>query len=144
MANVNTNIVDSPELITAFESFLTNLFLQDQERRHASCLRSLTQGNALLQERRYEDARSRYLEAITAIIGRDHVSIITPAQQGNVISEMYVKLTMDERVSLMACCNGIAQCMMKTDREELALDWFEEVDVLYKTMRFAKVLAIFD
>jgi hypothetical protein len=55
--------------------------------------------------------RLEYLGAIAAIVGKDF-EIPLPTKQGGVLSDVYMNLTVWERVDLMACCNAIAQCMV--------------------------------
>ncbi|KAH9939536.1 hypothetical protein B0H21DRAFT_756421 [Amylocystis lapponica] len=51
---------------------------------------------------------------------------------------------MDDRVSLMACCNGMARCMANAQRVDEALDWLEEVNILDKHVRLSTRPALLD
>lgn len=86
---------------------------------------NLFQGRAenFLKARFYDKAHLEYLEAIAAIVGKEF-KIPLPAEEGGVISAVYMNLTAWERIDLMACCNGIAQCMV-------GMKNIEEVDVLF-------------
>lgn len=63
-----------------------------------------------LEARQYDDARSGYLKAIAALLGKNF-KVPLPAEEGGVVSAAYSKLTAWERIDLMACCNGVARCM---------------------------------
>ncbi|KAH9836148.1 uncharacterized protein C8Q71DRAFT_760870 [Rhodofomes roseus] len=55
-----------------------------------------------------------------------------------------MRLSMDNRVNLMICCNGVATCLDGMHKETEALEWYEEVDILYKNARFAARPALHD
>jgi hypothetical protein len=68
-----------------------------------------TRAEVLVKTRQYQEALSMYMEAVAAITGKYFVIPLI----GGLRSYVYVKLSHWERVDLMACCNGIAQCMVK-------------------------------
>ncbi|KAH9936009.1 hypothetical protein B0H21DRAFT_758865 [Amylocystis lapponica] len=138
------SVTDSPELVHAFTELLLRLDLEDRASRQKICKESIKQADKLLTRRSYKEAQSKYRQAITVVVGDTFVVPIPQTENGGVISGVYLRLTMDERVSLMTCCNGMAQCLDKVHKTQEALDWFHEVDVLHKHTRFLTRPALFD
>ncbi|KAF8581947.1 hypothetical protein K439DRAFT_188605 [Ramaria rubella] len=99
-------------------------FLGTQESRIVRCNLFKHQGDALVKVGQYLEAGSMYLEAIAAIVGKD--------------------FKVPLRIDLMACCNAMGDCMVKQRNQEEALEWFEEVSVLYKNSLYGTGRALFD
>ncbi|KAI0641446.1 hypothetical protein C8Q79DRAFT_1003753 [Trametes meyenii] len=68
---------------------------------------------------------------------------IDPALDGGVKCAVYMNFTMDECLTAMSCCNGVARNLFQANDMVEALDWAVEVDVLHKNARFA-VKPLFD
>ncbi|KAI0353841.1 hypothetical protein OH77DRAFT_1406141 [Trametes cingulata] len=62
---------------------------------------------------------------------------LDPRNGGGVKCPVYMNFTMDECLTAMTCCNGVATCLYETNHLVKALDWAYEVDVLHKNARFA-------
>ena len=86
----------------------------------------LKQANDLLVRKIYDEAHVQYLRVIGSILGKDFAIPLPQDQDGGVTCEKYMRLTMDNRINLMACCNGVAKCL--AERQKLA-----EVDVTVAT-----------
>lgn len=126
-----------------------------REAQYIRAISAISTAKTLFEKKIYDGAHSAYLKAIDYIIGRDHTIPLTITQSGGIVSDAYTRLSMNNRTNLMTCCNGIAKSLVEEDREEevrsqdneligfdwctnisQALEWFEEVDVLYKNARF--------
>ncbi|KAH9947500.1 hypothetical protein B0H21DRAFT_738280 [Amylocystis lapponica] len=131
-------VTESPELALDFAELLRDLSIQDNESRRGCCLESIKKADKFVLRSYYEEARYKYRQAITAVVGDDFTIPLTPAQGGGVRSDVYLGLTIDETISLMACCNGMAICMVGAKEIGKALDWLEEVNVLWKHVHLSK------
>jgi hypothetical protein len=84
---------------------------KDRKNRIVAC--SLLRGGAddLCKQGRYDEAKLEYEKATKAILGKDFSSPL-PVTEG-LQNEVYTKLDPWDRIVLMECCNGMAQCMIK-------------------------------
>lgn len=79
-------------------------------------LPELKQGNDLLGRKIYDEAHAQYLRVIDSILGIAFRIPLPQDQDGGVKCEKYMQLCMDDRINLMACCNGIAKCLVGTEK----------------------------
>ncbi|KAH9947521.1 hypothetical protein B0H21DRAFT_708411 [Amylocystis lapponica] len=121
--------MDSLQLTHGSTEILSNVTIADNDSsRQENFPELIRKAEACLIEGHCKEA---YRQAISVVVGGDFIVPLTPTQGGGVKSEVYLRLTIDERINLMICCNGMAKCMQKTDKSE-ALNWLEEVDILWK------------
>jgi len=57
----------------------------------------------------YDQAIGKYKEAIKEVVGEEFE--VPQGRKGGMKNEVYRKMTVWEKVSVMACCNGIALCL---------------------------------
>lgn len=127
-------------------------------RTERNTLPELKRASDLLGQKIYDEAHAQYLRVIGSILGNDFAVPLAQEKDGGVKCEKYMQLSMDDRVHLMACCNGVAKCLAGTDKHAevgthsrhtyqgspdlithaQALDWFEEVNIIDKNARFTK------
>jgi len=76
-----------------------------------TCWRLRGSADVLYQNDKYADAQLKYAEAIKAIVS---IEVPLPMKEG-MRNEAYMNLDWWGRIELMACCNGMARCMVKLD-----------------------------
>lgn len=76
-----------------------------------SCSLLKWRADNLCKQGKFEEAKIEYDKATKAVLGRDFVFPL-PVTEG-FRNEVYTKLSQWERIVLMECCNGMAQCMIK-------------------------------
>ncbi|KAF7967355.1 hypothetical protein HWV62_34631 [Athelia sp. TMB] len=92
-----------------------------------------------------DKARSRHLQAIAAITGKEFVvPLPVTSSSGGMTSGVYKQFSSWERVEMMACCNAMAECMRESKDNVQALLWLTEVDVLHKSMFLSNPQPAFD
>lgn len=93
----------------------------DEESRLIRCNILKGQGDRLLLSGFYREACAKYLGAIAAIVGHRSELPLSLAD-GGTASEKYAALSPWQRVDLMACCDGVAQCLIKLENVEEVKD----------------------
>lgn len=76
------------------------------------CILLRTQGDELFDACQYVEATRRYRMAFQVIMGNDF-EVPFWSKTGGIVSQKYVRITDGQRIILMHCCNGIAQCRAK-------------------------------
>ncbi|CDO71013.1 hypothetical protein BN946_scf184844.g17 [Trametes cinnabarina] len=134
----DVDVVNSPDLVAAFTGYLIRLD-QEAERRYrdAECKLASVQAEGLMRQNKFDEAWPKIVEALSHLVGPKLKVPLDPANGGGVKCPVYLNFTMDECITAMNCCNGVAQCLFETKKYADALDWAVEVDVLHKNARFA-------
>ncbi|KAF7972173.1 hypothetical protein HWV62_18746 [Athelia sp. TMB] len=102
--------------------------------RVVSCTILKDRGDGLLVKGQYDAAQTHYIDALGALLGKDF-TIPLPVN-GGLRSEGYVALDGWEQVMVMECCNSMAKCSIAKDDKVKALEWLEEVNILWKNNYF--------
>ncbi|TFY55717.1 hypothetical protein EVJ58_g8073 [Rhodofomes roseus] len=89
-------------------------------------LPELQKANKLAGRKIYDEAHALYLQVVATLLGADFSVPLSRDQAGGVKCVEYMQLSMDDSVNLMA------------------LDWYEEVDILHKNARFSARPALHD
>ncbi|KAH9932855.1 uncharacterized protein B0H18DRAFT_1092989 [Fomitopsis serialis] len=131
--------IEARELMSAFSEYM-----QAREPDERQTSPELKEANNLLDHKVYDEAHAQYLRVIGSILGANFSVPLPQDQDGGMRCDKYLQLSMDERVDLMECCNGVAKCLSEAHKVTEALDWYEEVDALYKNARFAARPAMYD
>ncbi|KAL7275702.1 hypothetical protein RUND412_001344 [Rhizina undulata] len=97
-------------------------------------------GNDLFKKGKYAEARLKYREAAQTILGDDFRFPIDPKK---VRCQKYMELVWQEMMDVVACFNNTAQCYLKEGNLEEALDWLQEVGVLYMNQSFGQRTPLF-
>ena len=82
-----------------------------EEARLVRCNIYRERADNLLKARRYETASKEYQNAIAPIVGKDFKTPLAPGNGGGIVSTTYKELTAWERIDLITCCRGMAECM---------------------------------
>ncbi|KAF8581950.1 hypothetical protein K439DRAFT_1618627 [Ramaria rubella] len=122
------------------DAFLAEAKQDTEETRIIRCNLIKHKGDILVDTSKYQEAYSKYREAMEVILGKGFQIPLTDGLK----SEVYMKLTHWERIDLMACCNAMAECLFQQKLREEALDWIEEVNILYKNAIYTIGQPIFD
>ncbi|KAI0075654.1 hypothetical protein K474DRAFT_1599470 [Panus rudis PR-1116 ss-1] len=104
----------------------------------------MEEASRLYQSSRYEPALLKYKEAIGSLLGNDFQIPLPYAEGGGVISKAYLDLTMQKRPILMACCEKIGELLWKLKKEEEALLWLDETEIIYTNLRVSNEVPMFD
>ncbi|KAK7677527.1 hypothetical protein QCA50_019533 [Cerrena zonata] len=98
-----------------------------------------------LQKRQsYPAAFAKFKQAALVIVGPSFEIPLYSAEGGGFRSEKYVKMKMAQRIALMYCCNRAAECLINIGKDSEALDWLDEVTILFHNMVFCNHKAMFD
>ncbi|KAH0608213.1 uncharacterized protein H6S33_002265 [Morchella sextelata] len=97
-------------------------------------------GNEMFKAGKFPEARAKYVEAAKKILGEDFVF---PVEARKVKSEKYMKLVWQEMMDVVACFNNMAQCYIREGNSEQALEWLQEVAVIYMNQSFAQKTPLF-
>ncbi|KII88508.1 hypothetical protein PLICRDRAFT_161680 [Plicaturopsis crispa FD-325 SS-3] len=92
------------------------------------------QADALRARGEYDAAIAKYKEAAKEIIGPDVTML-----EVEYINPKYLSLTVEANwqghLDVVGCCDGIAACYVALGKTLEALDWLQEVEVLYNCQR---------
>ncbi|KAI0659951.1 hypothetical protein C8Q70DRAFT_105866 [Cubamyces menziesii] len=130
------DVVNSPDLVAAFTQYLLRTELEERRYRDAECKLLLVQAEGLERQNKFSEAWPKFAEALQCLVGSQLKVPLDPANQGGVRCLVYMNFTMDECLTAMTCCNGVALCMHETNKYVEGLDWTLEVDVIHKNARF--------
>ena len=117
----------------------------------------------LLERKSWADALIKYKQAIETIVGSSFEIPLYSAEGGGLRSEKYVKLDLSKRMVLMKCCNKVAECFIGLGQDpevwplailsflvadallplRQALDWLDEVTLLFHNMLFSNGTPLF-
>ncbi|KAI0075656.1 hypothetical protein K474DRAFT_1646268 [Panus rudis PR-1116 ss-1] len=102
------------------------------------------QAERFVTRKEYTKAIAKFREVIDVIVGDDFKVPLDSSEGGGYKSEKYIRLDLLKRSTLMKCCNDIGECLVNLKRDVEAMDYFEEVDMLYRNMRLANNVPMFD
>lgn len=83
---------------------------EGEEARLVRCSLYRERADTLTKARRYEAACEDYQKAIAAIVGKDFKTPLAPGDGGGIVSKTYNELSAWERIDLITCCRGMAEC----------------------------------
>lgn len=89
----------------------------EKDTRMICCALFQAKGEELFKKKKYEEARSQYIQAIAAIVGKKF-KIPLPPKNG-LRSENYVKLDTWEKIHMMECCNALTRCLVQLNDIEM-------------------------
>ncbi|KAH0586659.1 hypothetical protein H2248_007875 [Termitomyces sp. 'cryptogamus'] len=91
------------------------------------------EGDNLFRAGKVTEAKSSYWKRTLEIVGPDwRIPAVPSVGEGGVRNEKYDTMHPFRRTNLMACCVGLARCLLKENDIESALAWLEEVNSLYR------------
>ncbi|KAJ6540865.1 hypothetical protein DFH09DRAFT_1175470 [Mycena vulgaris] len=109
----------------------------------ASLTRS--EGEKLFDAGQFSAAKVKYLEDIAEVAGAAFtVPMIPGSTSGGVISDVYIQLNPWKRANLMGWCVGMARCLRREGKIEMALAWCEEVNALYRCTYYLSPEPLYD
>ncbi|KAJ7628143.1 hypothetical protein DFH06DRAFT_1284884 [Mycena polygramma] len=90
-------------------------------------------GDKLLEAGKLEAAKTTYLQEARKIVGPQfRLPSVAGEDEGGVVSSVYIALELKKIANLMGCCLGMAKCLIREKKTEMALAWLEEISALHR------------
>ncbi|KDQ51405.1 hypothetical protein JAAARDRAFT_185207 [Jaapia argillacea MUCL 33604] len=137
---------EDPDAAQAFLSGRGGSYLPEEMRRMVRHKLLMSYGDNFFKKRKYQEAQDKYTEAISARTA-NAFQIPISSKDGGVRSDVYITMCKSDvwqGITLMESYNTIAQCLVKLNKRELALDWLAEVDTLVRNITLTFETPIFD
>ncbi|KAJ7725797.1 hypothetical protein B0H16DRAFT_1895004 [Mycena metata] len=91
-------------------------------------------GDSLFEAGDFAAAKAEYQQIITKIVGSAFtIPMVSDEASGGMMCELYIEMDLFNRTNLMGCCVGIAKCLRREKKLEMALAWCDEVNALYRS-----------
>ncbi|KAG5651275.1 hypothetical protein H0H81_009241, partial [Sphagnurus paluster] len=101
-------------------------------------------GDTLFKAGKFAEAKQAYWASAVKLVGRDFRIPGVPGTQNGVRNAVYEAMDPYDKANLMACCTGLARCLLKEGDKESVLAWLHEVDVVYRNSYFSSEKPLYD
>ncbi|KAI0312653.1 hypothetical protein OF83DRAFT_1176437, partial [Amylostereum chailletii] len=100
----------------------------------------------LLNQGKYDlsQAAEKLKMAIAMIVGSDFQIPFNSSDGGGVWSQAYMNMGVENALTVMNCCHNLAQSLRMLGQRRQAMQWLEEVDIIFKNLSFSTGNAAFD
>ncbi|KAK0476494.1 hypothetical protein IW261DRAFT_1642290 [Armillaria novae-zelandiae] len=98
----------------------------------------------LFRQGKYAESAAAGILAARNLVGKNSILPKVAGHDDSVRCNIYESFNPHVRRYLMACCNGVAEALVRQDRLEEALAWYEEVEILHLHCSFESPKPLFD